>query len=101
MPRQSARTFDDHDRCHWPVPGRGPKTRTQAIPRLARGMVVALLGGNLNERGTMLWTILIILLVLWALGAFVFPVAGGLIHLLLVVALIVLLVRLFTGRRVV
>jgi len=48
----------------------------------------------------MLWTVLVIVLVLWALG-FGFHVGGGLIHLLLVIALIVLLVNLFTGRRVV
>jgi hypothetical protein len=47
----------------------------------------------------MLWTIAIILLVLWLLGAFVFPVAGGLIHLLLVLAVIVVLYRIITGRR--
>ena len=47
----------------------------------------------------MLWTIAIILLVLWLLGAFVFPVAGGLIHILLVIAVIVILYRLITGRR--
>ena len=47
----------------------------------------------------MLWTILIILLVLWALGFLVFHVAGGLIHLLLVIAAVVLVVRLIQGRR--
>ncbi len=47
----------------------------------------------------MLWTIAVILLVLWLLGAFVFPVAGGLIHLLLVIALVVILYRIITGRR--
>jgi hypothetical protein len=46
----------------------------------------------------MLWTIVVILLVLWLAG-FAFHIAGGLIHLLLVVALIVGLVQLFTGRR--
>lgn len=46
----------------------------------------------------MLWTILLILLIMWALG-FGFHVAGGLIHLILVVALIVLIVQLLTGRR--
>lgn len=46
----------------------------------------------------MLWTILIILLILWALG-FGFGVAGNIIHLLLVIALIVLVVNLLTGRR--
>ncbi|NWK94396.1 lmo0937 family membrane protein [Sphingobium lactosutens] len=48
----------------------------------------------------MLWTLLLILLVLWALGAFIVPVGGGLIHLLLVVAVIVLVYQLVTGRRV-
>ncbi len=47
----------------------------------------------------MLWTILIILLVLWALG-FGFGVAGSLVHLILVIALIVLVVQLVTGRKV-
>ena len=48
----------------------------------------------------MLWTILLILLILWALGAFIVPVGGGLIHLLLVLALIVLVFQLVSGRRV-
>ena len=46
----------------------------------------------------MLWTIVVILLVLWLLGLG-FHIAGGLIHVLLVVALIVGLVKLFSGRR--
>jgi hypothetical protein len=46
----------------------------------------------------MLWTIFVILLVLWVLG-FSFHIAGSLIHLLLVVALIVLVVNLVSGRR--
>jgi hypothetical protein len=46
----------------------------------------------------MLWTIFVILLVLWILG-FSFHLAGGLIHLLLVVALAVLIFNLVTGRR--
>jgi hypothetical protein len=47
----------------------------------------------------MLWTILVILLVLWALGFLVFHVAGGLIHLLLVIAVVVLVIRLIQGKR--
>ncbi len=47
----------------------------------------------------MLWAVLAVLLVLWALGWLAFEIAGGLIHLLLVVALVVLIVQLFTGRR--
>jgi hypothetical protein len=47
----------------------------------------------------MLWTIFVILLILWLLG-FSLHIAGGLIHIVLVVALVVLLIQLFTGRRV-
>jgi hypothetical protein len=46
----------------------------------------------------MLWTLLVILLVLWVAG-FAMEVGGGLIHLLLVVAGIIFLVSLLTGRR--
>jgi hypothetical protein len=46
----------------------------------------------------MLWTIFVVILVLWLLG-FSFHVAGGLIHLLLVIALVVLIFNLITGRR--
>ncbi len=48
----------------------------------------------------MLWTILVVLLVLWLLG-FGFGVAGNLIHIVLVVALVLLLINLLTGRRTV
>ena len=46
----------------------------------------------------MLGTIAIILLILWLLGAFVVNI-GGIVHLLLVIALIVIVYRLVTGRR--
>jgi hypothetical protein len=48
----------------------------------------------------MLFTIAIVLLILWALGFFVVHVGGGLIHALLVIALIVVVYRLLTGQRV-
>ena len=48
----------------------------------------------------MLWTIIVILVVLWLLG-FVANIAGGLIHLLLVLALIVLAYQFLSGRRTV
>jgi hypothetical protein len=47
----------------------------------------------------MLWTIVVLLLILWLLG-FTMHVAGGLIHILLVIALVVIVVRLLSGRRV-
>lgn len=53
-----------------------------------------------KEEAFMLWTIAVIILILWLLGFLVFEAAGGLIHLLLVVALIVIVYQLVTGRRV-
>jgi hypothetical protein len=51
------------------------------------------------QKGTiMLWTIVVLLAILWLLG-FSFHVGGGLIHLLLVVALVVVVFNLLTGRR--
>jgi hypothetical protein len=47
----------------------------------------------------MLWTVVVILLVLWVMG-FTLHVAGGLIHALLVIALIVVIFRLLSGRRI-
>ena len=48
----------------------------------------------------MLWTIALILLVLWALGLVTSYTMGGVIHVLLVVALVMILVNFFQGRRV-
>lgn len=46
----------------------------------------------------MLWTLIGILIILWILG-FSFDIAGGLVHLLLVIALIVLIFQMITGRK--
>lgn len=48
----------------------------------------------------MLWTILVVLLVLWLIGL-VANIGGGFIHLLLVVALVIFVINLLTGRRTV
>jgi len=48
----------------------------------------------------MLWTICVILLILWLLGFIGGYTAGGLIHILLVVAIIVLVARLIQGRKI-
>ena len=52
-------------------------------------------------RFVMLETIIVVLLVLWLLGAFVMPIpaVGGLVHLLLVVVLVVVVIRFVQGRR--
>jgi hypothetical protein len=49
----------------------------------------------------MLWTIFVVLLVLWLVGLIGFHVVGWYIHILLVVALVVLLIQLIGGRRTV
>jgi hypothetical protein len=48
----------------------------------------------------MLWTIFLILLVLWALGLVTSYTMGGFIHVLLVIAIIVVIIQLLQGRRV-
>ena len=58
------------------------------LPRLAEG------------EKTMLWTIAVILLVLWGLGLVTSYTIGGYIHILLVVAVIVVIIRVIQGRRV-
>jgi len=47
----------------------------------------------------MLWTLAVILVILWALGFLAFHVGGGLIHILLVIAVIAVIWNLVTGRR--
>jgi hypothetical protein len=49
----------------------------------------------------MLWTIFVILLILWLLGMVTSYTLGGFIHILLVIAVVILLIRLISGRRVV
>lgn len=48
----------------------------------------------------MLWTIILILLLLWVVGLVTSHTFGGILHLLLVIALVVFIVRLLTGRNV-
>jgi hypothetical protein len=48
----------------------------------------------------MLWTICVVLIILWLLGVVTSYTMGGLIHILLVIAIIVVLVRVIQGRRV-
>jgi hypothetical protein len=54
---------------------------------------------NLTERNLMLWTIFVILLVLWLLGLVSSYTLGGFIHLLLVIAIVILIINLIQGRR--
>jgi hypothetical protein len=50
--------------------------------------------------GNLLWVIIVVLVILWLLGFVAFPVGGNLIHILLVIALVLVVYRLATGRRV-
>jgi hypothetical protein len=52
-----------------------------------------------TERNLMLWTIFVILLVLWLLGWTTFHALGGFVHILLVIAIVVLIIQLIQGRR--
>ena len=54
-----------------------------------------------DERMTMLWTLFVVLLLLWLLGVVSSYTLGGFIHLLLVLAVVAVLVQLITGRRAV
>lgn len=54
-----------------------------------------------DVRMTMLWTLFVVLLVLWLLGVVSSYTLGGFIHLLLVLAVVAVLVQLITGRRAV
>jgi hypothetical protein len=60
--------------------------------------VLSMEGERPGRKTQMLWTILVVLLVLWLLGL-LSGVAGSLIHALLVIALIVLVAQFLTGRR--
>jgi uncharacterized membrane protein len=54
--------------------------------------------GHEMRRQAMLWTIIVILFLLWLAG-FAFSIGGGLIHTLLVIALVLVVFNLITGRR--
>jgi hypothetical protein len=54
---------------------------------------------DLTKRNLMLWTIFVILLVLWLLGLVSSYTMGGFIHILLVIAIVVLIINLIQGRR--
>jgi hypothetical protein len=53
----------------------------------------------LIKEATMLWTIFVILLVLWALGLLTGTTLGGVIHALLVIAIVVMVIQVLQGRR--
>ena len=72
----------------------------EAIPTGASGGHKGKGNSKLRRELKMLWTIFVILLVLWLLG-FIGSVGGSLIHLLLVIAAVILVLNLLGGRRTV
>ena len=81
-----------------------PFPRGVCVSRRLRGTAVAVETAPARDAGRaeeakMLWTIVVILAVMWLLGMVSSYSAGGLIHLLLVLAVIVVLFNLIQGRR--
>jgi len=54
-----------------------------------------------NYKNIMFWTIVIVLLVLWFLGIITSYTIGGLLHVLLVIAAVLIIVRLLQGRKII
>jgi hypothetical protein len=80
-----------------PAARAAPNTVEQ-LPAGGNANQPAVLSGPPERRVVMLWTIVVILIILWLLG-FTIHIGGALIHLLLVIAVIVILVNLISGRR--
>jgi len=55
--------------------------------------------GGVRKESNMLWTIFVILLILWGLGLLTGYTMGGVIHALLVIAIVVVLIQVFQGRK--
>lgn len=65
------------------------------------GMAMAVCNGaSFPEEAVMLWTISVVLIVLWLLGFVTSNTMGGLIHILLVIAIIMVLIRIIQGRKI-
>jgi hypothetical protein len=78
---------------------RSTPARTTSASGSASKPLVGDAGKSGSREVKMLWTIFVILLVLWLLGIVSSYTLGGFIHLLLVIALVVLLIQLISGRR--
>ena len=70
----------------------------RALARIVRAGDAREHGQNLG--GSMLWTLAVVLIILWLLGSVTSYTMGGFIHILLVIAIVVILVRVIQGRKV-
>ena len=85
----------------WVMASNAPLTDNRTPPPAAGNQPATGSRSKSNERTHIMFiTLAIILLVLWALGLVTSTTLGGIIHILLVVAIIMILVRLIQGRRV-
>ena len=64
-----------------------------------RGQEGEIQSWNTGKESNMLWTIFVILLILWGLGLMTSNTMGGFLHILLVIAIVVVLVQVIQGRR--
>ena len=74
----------------------------RTLTHFGRGILLAEMGAAAyeprREETCMLWTVVVVLLILWLLG-FTMNVAGGIIHVLLVIALVIIVFNLLSGRK--
>lgn len=87
----------------WPVPCHSRSTRRHLAAKTDRLAPTIVLQTHplISLGGPVFLTIALVLIVLWALGFFAFAVGGGLIHILLVLAIIAIIWHFITGRRTV
>lgn len=83
-----------------PVPGVGQITDVEGLPTYSWGRLEPLCTQLPQLEASMVW-LAVLLVIAWLLGWGVFHVAGGLIHILLVIAVVVFLLNFISGRRTV
>jgi Family of unknown function (DUF5670) len=79
---------------HVPLPARSLQSSSHGYRQQTPARV-----GGVRRGGKMLWTICVILIVLWLLGMVSSYTMGGFIHVLLVIAIVVILINVISGRR--
>ena len=103
MPRLDLHTFNENSSLA-PGPTSARACNVGDLGELAQNAVfiwTPSCPGDQQENKNMLWTIFVILLVLWLLGLVTSYTFGGFVHILLVLALVVLVINVIQGRRVV
>jgi hypothetical protein len=85
--------------ARWEGEGGAPRAAADRRPGLNRRPGQH--GDSLSKRNTMIQTLAVVLIILWLLGTVTSYTMGGFIHILLVVAIVMVLVRLIQGRRLV